>query len=210
MNCILTKLLWFFKSKLQDKSQSVGRTVSWVRKCCENIEAFWSEFQIWLVLPNRKRECFTPETQRAIWPKAKHHCSVCQCHRPSIHPFPQVSSQNPAFQDQGLLMLYFVTLSISGGSYLRPSFLGWFLFPKVQSIMKCQKWHFLHGIYFKRKGKDCNHRSRCCPLPSPELSPYHLGHSPALLLTLISLCLQGRMSLLQTDFVLLVSIPGPF
>ena len=163
-----------------------------------------TEFQISLVLLNRKLECCMPETGRAMCPKAKHHCSVRQHHGPSIHPFPQVSPQNPSLQDQGLLMLYFDMLSISGGSYLRPSFLGWFLFPKVQSIMKCQKWHFPHGIYLKRKGKDCNHRSCCCPLLSPQLSTYHLGHYPAPLLTLISLCLQGKMSLLWIAFVCLV------
>lgn len=140
---------------------SSERTVSWVRECHENVEAFWYRVSH-LAGPakQKSRVLHARDRKEASAPELGTTAQSVGTTGPQAIPFPR----DPALRDQGLFMLFLDTLDISGGSYLRPSFLGWFLFPKVQSIMKCRKWHFLHGIYLKRKGKDCNHRSCCCPL----------------------------------------------
>lgn len=96
---------------------------------------------------------------------------------------PSLSSDFPQnapglLQDQGLLILCFDRLSILEAvtSGLAP--LTGFFSPKYEVLWKCQKQHFLHGIYLKRKGKDYNRR--LCPLPSQsqKLSSHHLVHYP--------------------------------
>lgn len=91
--------------------------------------------------------------------------------------FPQIAPC--LLQDQGLLILCFDRLSVLEAvtSGLAP-LTGFFFPPKYEVLWKCQKQHFLHGIYLKRKGRDYNRRLCLLPSQSQKLSSHHLVHYP--------------------------------
>lgn len=152
VNFIWIELLFFLKKSLKINHSFEKGPFPWVRKIVRIFKVFNKEFQILLVLPNRKLGCCMPQESKPLTSELSAIAVSVSSTSPQSIPFFRILTGCSV--PSGTKYCWCCTLTRKHfcglDCYLRPGFLGLFLFSKYIKV-KISEAAFLSWHLFKKE-----------------------------------------------------------